>query len=116
MNRLSRTRTLPTVLLSSVLALGAVLIVGGESPLRTLLAVWFLLACPGLALAPLVRLSDALSTATIAIALSIALDTIVAAALLYAGVWSPVAAFVILATITLAGAARQLTTPIETDA
>jgi len=53
---------------------------------------------------------------TVAIALSIALDTIVAAALLYAGVWSPVAAFMILATITLAGAARQLARPTEADA
>jgi len=61
MNRLDRARALPAVLLSSVLALGAVLIAGAESPLRTLLAVWFLLACPGLALAPLVRLSDALA-------------------------------------------------------
>jgi len=116
MNRLDRARALPAVLLSSVLALGAVLIAGAESPLRTLLAVWFLLVCPGLALAPLVRLSDALGTATVAIALSIALDMIVAAALLYAGVWSPVAAFMILATITLAGAARQLARPTEADA
>ena len=116
MNPLNRRRALPTLLLSSVLALGAVLISGGDSALRTLLAVWFLLACPGLALAPLIGLNDVLGTATVAIALSIALDTIVTAALLYAGIWSPGAAFMILATFTLAGAARQLTKPIEADA
>jgi uncharacterized membrane protein len=116
MNPLNRRRTLPTLLLASVLALGAVLIADGDSALRTLLAVWFLLACPGLALAPLIGLNDALGTATVAIALSIALDTIVAGALLYVGVWSPGAAFMILATITLAGAARQVTRSIEADA
>ncbi len=108
MNRLDGKRALPALLLASVVALGALLVAGAESSLRTALAVWFLLACPGLALAPLVGLRDGLGTVTVAIALSIALDTIVAAALVYAGAWSPVAAFVILAAITLAGAARQL--------
>jgi uncharacterized membrane protein len=116
MNRLDRRCVLPTLLLSSVLILGAILLAGGESALRTLLTVWFLVACPGLALAPLVGLRDALGTVTVAIALSIALDTIVAGALIYADAWSPVAAFMILAAITVAGGARQLARPIEADA
>ncbi len=108
MTVLQRSRLLPALLLASVLALGLALVVGGTSPLRSLLVVWFLLACPGLALAPLIGLHDAIGTATVAITLSISIDLIVVGALLYAGTWSPVACYVLLASITIAGAARQL--------
>lgn len=111
MTRLARSHRLPLLLFASVAALGVALVAGGGSWPRTMLAIWFLLACPGLALAPLVRLHDALGTVTVAIALSIAIDTIVASALLYCGAWSPAAAYAILAAITIGGAARQLAAP-----
>ncbi len=108
MTGVRRARVLPAVLLASVLVLGLVLVAGGASPLRTLLVVWFLLACPGLALAPLIGLNDAIGTATVAITLSIAIDIIVVGMLLYAGAWSPVAGYLMLAAVTIAGAAGQL--------
>lgn len=111
MTALARSHRLPLLLLASVGALGVALLAGGGSTTRSVLAIWFLLACPGLALAPLMRLHDALGTVTVAITLSIAIDTIVASALVYCGAWSAVATFAILAAVTVAGAARQLAAP-----
>lgn len=111
MRSLDRSRLLPLLLLASVVGLGAALAAGGSSAPRTVLALWFLLACPGLALAPLIRLPDTLGMVTVAITLSIAIDTIVACALLYSGAWSAVAGYAILAAITIAGAAWQMAVP-----
>lgn len=111
MTALGRSHRLPLLLLASVAALGLALLAGGASATRSVLAIWFLLACPGLALAPLLRLHDALGTVTVAITLSIAIDTIVASVLVYCGAWSAVAAFAILAAVTVAGAAGQLAAP-----
>jgi hypothetical protein len=92
----------------SVLVLTAAIVVGAPPVLRSLLACWFLLACPGLALVPLLRLGSFLGTWTVAIATSVALDTVVVGAMLYAGAWSPAIAFLVLAAITVGGAFAQL--------
>lgn len=101
-------RLLPALLLISVLAVTVAVAVDAPHLLRSLLACWFLLACPGLALAPLLRLGSSLGTWTVAIATSVALDTVVAGAMLYTGTWSPGLAFLVLSAITVLGASAQL--------
>jgi hypothetical protein len=96
---------------ASILVLGASLnaVTFGHIavPLRPWLAMWFLLVCPGMALVPLLRLSDRLVEVVLAVALSIALDTLVAGIFLYAGIWSPEATLVALSGISLGGVALQ---------
>ncbi|HEX8206005.1 MAG TPA: hypothetical protein VF587_08110 [Solirubrobacteraceae bacterium] len=75
--------------------------------LRPALALWFLLACPGLALVPLLGVRDALASLSLVVALSIALDTLVAGALVYAGEWGPTRAIVLLAAVVLSGSLLQ---------
>jgi len=107
---------LALLLAAAVGIVSAMIVAGGQSPARTLAVTCFLLAGPGLGLAPLIGLRDTLGTLTVAIALSIGLDTIVAGGLLYAGAWSPTTAFAILACITLAGVVGQLILPVEPPA
>jgi uncharacterized membrane protein len=63
------------------------------SPFRALVVFSFLLFCPGLSLISLLRLADArrdlLTELTLAIAISLALDMLVALLMLYTGQWSP---------------------------
>jgi hypothetical protein len=61
-----------------------------ENPIMQLLSiVTFLLFCPGMAIVSFLRLHDLVQIFTIACALSLALDSIVASAFLYGGIWSP---------------------------
>ena len=72
------------------------------------MAFWFLLICPGMALALFLRISDRFAEITIAIALSMAIDTIVAGTMLYTGLWSPRISLLILIYISVGAAAIQL--------
>lgn len=110
MSASARSRALPALVLVTTLVLGAIIAVGGESVARTLLTCAFLLVCPGLGLAPLIRLDDPVGTWTVAITLSVALDIIVAGGLMYAGAWSTTATFLVLAVIAATGAVVQLVT------
>jgi uncharacterized membrane protein len=93
-------------------AASAVLVLGGvDSTFRPVVTLAFLAICPGMALLPLVRIDEPLSELVLAIGLSVALDTIVAASTLYAGAWSPDGALVILVVISAAGSVLQLVRP-----
>jgi hypothetical protein len=81
---------------------------GGASPARTLLVAWFLVVCPGAALVGILGLEDAWLAAATAIALSLALDAIVAATLTYSGLWSPRTGLVALAVVAAGGASAQI--------
>ena len=70
--------------------------------------VLFVLVCPGLALVPLFGLDDVWAEVTLALAASVTVSTVLATTLLFAGLWSPTAIFIGLATISLAGAGLQL--------
>jgi hypothetical protein len=109
-------RTLPpAVVAASVVVLALALATDAPAALRGPLAMWFLLACPGLALVPLVRLHDTLAAVALIVALSVALDIVVALAMMYAGLWSPAGIFAVLALISLAGGALQLREPAESE-
>ena len=98
----------PIVVVLSVLAVALMAAAGGSSTPRTAIVVWFLLTGPGLALTPLLRLNDRWAEWTVVVAISLALDTLVATAFLYAAAWRPWAVFCVLAAVSLAGAAMQL--------
>jgi hypothetical protein len=75
--------------------------------LRPAIVLWFLLICPGMAFIRLLQFKDWLQEAVLAMALSLALDLIVAASLLYAGFWSPEAVLNVLIVLSLVGVLCQ---------
>jgi hypothetical protein len=70
---------------------------------RAGVALFFVLVCPGLALARLLHLSSVLAEVTLAIGLSVALAGLTAGAFLYANAWSPDGTLAVLVAVTLAG-------------
>ena len=98
----------PLVVFVSTAAAGIAAIDGGGSDAHTIAIVLFVLVCPGLALVPLFGLDEVWAEVTLALAVSVTVSTALATALLFAGLWSPPAVFIGLATISLAGAALQL--------
>lgn len=96
----------PLVIVISVVAL--VLAIVFDSPLRPPLTFWFMLLCPGMALIRLFRLREPLTEITLAIALSVTLNILVAELILYAGVWFPELGLGILIGISLVGAVLQV--------
>ncbi len=87
-----------------VLALGCPLAfaLAWDSPVRVALALTFVLFGPGLAIAELLDLRDVALRMTIACGSSIALATLVAVVLVYAGLFSPRLALGVLAGISVA--------------
>ena len=79
-----RSLTWPAVLLLSTVAVSVVTYAGIWPSVRPFVALPFLVVCPGLAWARLLRVQPELNTVMLGVALSLAIDTIVATALLYA--------------------------------
>ena len=77
-------------------------------PLRPILIFWFLLICPGMAFVRLLQIQNPLSELTIAIAFSLALDTIIAEIMIYSGIWSPKLGLAALICISVVGALLQM--------
>ena len=98
----------PAIIVVSSAAIAILTYAGVESPVRVAFAFWFLLVCPGMALVRLLRLKDVIVELTLAVALSLALDALVASALVYTGLWSSKSSLAILIAISIAGAAAQL--------
>lgn len=103
-----RSRIRPLAVVAGA-ALTALVVWAGVAPaLRGPVVLAFLLVGPGLALVHALRLRDRLAELCLAIALSVALDTLVASAFLYAGAWSPDAILGALVALTVAGAGADL--------
>ncbi len=75
-----------------------------DSQIRPAVVLGFLVICPGMMLVRFIRLREPVFEWVLALALSLAVDAIVAGILLYAGRWSPTTAFVILLSLTVVGA------------
>jgi hypothetical protein len=101
----------PQVSLASVAAVALAAAVGGTSPVRTALVVWFFVTCPGMAIARLVDLRDGFGEAAVGIGLSLSIGLTVALALVYVGAFSGAVVFVVLAVLavgaSLAALARE---------
>jgi len=78
------------------------------SAARPIADMWFLFVCPGMAVVRLFRLNNAVAEWMLAIALSLALDAIVAGLLLYANHWSPTVTLLILLDFSLLGVIAQV--------
>jgi hypothetical protein len=102
-------QALPPIVLILTGAAGSVVWLGVANPWRSVFVLPFLMAVPGLALVPLLRIGG-WPGLTLAVGLSLALETVVPTAMIYAGVWSPEATFGVLVLMSLVGAAAQLVT------
>jgi uncharacterized membrane protein len=72
-----------------------------QSPLRVVVGLGFMLFVPGLAIAEMLGISDPLHRLAIATSASLAVETLVGLALLYAGLFTVERAFVIIYALSL---------------
>jgi uncharacterized membrane protein len=79
----------PGGMICSTILVALVAFVLPAGPLRPVLVIPFLLVCPGLALVRRLRLAEWWVELMLAIGVSVAVDTLLATAMVYAGVWSP---------------------------
>jgi hypothetical protein len=101
-------RSWPSIIVLSTAAVWALAAADESFPLRSLVVVWFLLVCPGMALVGLLDVGDGWRSLALALPLSAAIDIIVSGSMLYAGAWSPAWALLALSVLSLSGAALQL--------
>jgi hypothetical protein len=97
----------------SLLAAVAVIVIDAPQPLRAVVVLWFLTLCPGMAFVRLLHVKDAWAEWTLAIALSLAIDALVAIFILYVGLWSPIWILVVIAILTLAGVLFQFANAVD---
>ncbi|MCA1669152.1 MAG: hypothetical protein LC793_17500 [Thermomicrobia bacterium] len=98
----------PVVIGASAFALALVLLAESGLPLRPIVVIWFLAVCPGMAFVPLLAIRDWLTALTIGVGVSLALDALVAEAMVYTGYWSATWSLAALVAIACAGAAWQV--------
>ena len=106
-------RSLAWLVASSLWGIAAVLaaVFGAHPAYRAPIVLAFVLVCPGLALVRVLGIPGLTAQLSLAIALSVTLDVLVPAGLLYAGVWSPIAALLILVALTVVTAAFEVLAP-----
>ncbi len=90
------------------MALSLAIALDVHGPAREVLALWFFLTCPGMAIVGLLDVEDLLGEMVLAIAVSIAIGMLLALAMLVTHSWSPDAATAILLALSVLGAAAQV--------
>src|SRR5438445_415530 len=100
-------RLWPVIIILSAVAAGLVNFVFVDTAIRPIIVFWFLVVCPGMVLVRFLRLKEPVVEWTLALALSFAIDAIVAGVQLYAGRWSPTGTLSILIGLCLGGAFVQ---------
>lgn len=105
-----RTVAWPAIIVVSALGAAVLTLADIASPVRPVIALWFLCVCPGMAFVRLLRLEEGLTELTLAIALSLAMNVIVAVVTLYTGLWSPQWGLVVLIGLSLLGVVLQIVT------
>jgi hypothetical protein len=98
----------PLLIVASTIAVAAFLAADVHGALRVLVTLWFLFACTGMAFVPLLRLHSLGRELALGFVLSLIVDTLVAMALLAAGVLSATNGLVALAALCLIGCSLQL--------
>lgn len=106
-----RAQAWPIAILLSAAAVGGLAVGGVGTPLRPIVTLGFLAVGPGLAIVRLLRIGDFLTEIVLSVAFSLALSTLVAGTMLYAGLWSPGWSLGLLLAVSGIGAALQLATP-----
>jgi uncharacterized membrane protein len=87
------------------IAVGGVVLLAPDSPVRPLVVLPFVLVAPGIALVRLLALRDPVLELTLACAVGIALATLVGSVMAYAGSWLPDLGLAVLMSIMLAAIA-----------
>lgn len=103
-----RTLTWPGVMTGSAILVALVAFVLPLEPARPVLVVPFLLICPGMALVRRFRLAEGWLEFLLAIGVSVAVDTLLATAMAYAGVWSPRLLLAVLVWLSLIAGIEEL--------
>ncbi len=93
----------PAIVLISVTVLVIVIATGIGAPWRIILALWFVLTCPGVSLVGVLGLRNRFVELMMVAPLSLAVVTLTSLALFYAGVWAPDLEFGLLSGLCLAG-------------
>ncbi len=96
------------IIILSAIAVALAIVVNAGAPVRPLLVFWFLLVCPGMAFVQMMHIEERLIELVLAIALSIALDTIVAEIMALNKIWSFRGGLFVLICLSLLGAALQI--------
>ncbi len=91
----------PSAITLSALGMFAVSVAEVAPALRHVIAFWFLLVCPGMAAVRLLRIREPVVEWTLAVALSLALDLLLAAMMVYSGRWSPVSGVLLLVAFSI---------------
>ena len=97
----------PVIIMASGIAVVLAMITPIPSPVRTVIAFWFLLVCPGMAFVGLLDIQEPWIRLTLAIALSIAMTAVVAEAMLFFNTWSPLLGVFILVYLSQGGVILQ---------
>jgi hypothetical protein len=103
-----RKLTWPVGMICAAILVGLITFVLPIDPLRPWLVVPFLLVCPGMVLARRLHLAEWWVELLLAIGLSVAVDTLLATVMVYAGVWSPKLLLAVLVCLTLIAGIEEL--------
>lgn len=98
----------PATIVISAACIALVVFAGVATPARPFIALWFLLLCPGMALVRLMRVGGIATELSLAVALSLALEALVAGVMVYTRTWAPTRGLIVLIAISVAGAALQV--------
>jgi uncharacterized membrane protein len=101
-------RIWPTIIVGSAIGISVIVLGDLALPIRPAMALWFLLVCPGMAFVQLLHVEDSISELTLAVALSLAIDSVLAIVMVCARLWSPKWGFAILVGITMVGVILQI--------
>jgi uncharacterized membrane protein len=101
-------RAWPLALLASCGAVAITTSGIGPSAIQALVALWFLVVCPGAALVRLLPPRNAFTGLVLAVATSVALEAALATLLLEAKAWSPNAVLALLVAVTAAASVVDL--------
>lgn len=98
----------PAIIIVSAVAACLMAFVFPASPLRPALTLWFLLVCPGMAFVRLLEIAPSYVEWMLGIALSLALNTLLSALMMYAYAWSWELALLLLVMLSVGGAVLQV--------
>jgi hypothetical protein len=98
----------PGVILGSGLALDLLVAEGATGPVRLVLALWFALGCTGMSIAPLLPVPGPLAQLAAGLAAGLALDTLLATAIVEIGGLSVTTGLLALQAVTLFACSLQL--------
>ena len=98
----------PLIISTSGIVLMVLVLSNVQSPARVVIAVGFLMVCPGMAFVRLLDIGQSLIEWTLAVGLSIALVTLVAGVMIYAGVYTVERTLLLMILVTTIGVVLQI--------